>query len=328
MGSEQGQRSGRAFALRIVAATGLAMAFCLGVYALLEGTSSGRGLVSFTFLLLLPAAICAFVGYVADPWSEKELRSYLMVPVWVLLAVVAVSILALQEGVICIIMLAPIWFASGAAGVIVTYALRRRLRDGRTYCMALLAAPLLMMQVEPLLALPEAERTVSRSIIIDASPEDIWPLLRGIPDVRPDEGQWNISQDVVGVPRPRGAWLDSEGLGAQRWASWEREISFREVITDWHVNRSIGWRFVFDHAEGWQFTDRHLMPESPYFRVVSGGYSLRPLANGRTQVTLGTRYWMRTPVNPYSALWGEVFLGDIENNLLAIVKQRAESLGR
>jgi hypothetical protein len=33
---------------------------------------------------------------------------------------------------------------------------------------------------------------------------------------------------------------------------------------------------------------------------------------------------MRTPVNGYSALWGEMFIGDMEANLLAIVKQRAE----
>ena len=39
---------------------------------------------------------------------------------------------------------------------------------------------------------------------------------------------------------------------------------------------------------------------------------------------IDTHYWMRTPVNIYAALWGEFFLGDIENNLLALVKQRAE----
>jgi hypothetical protein len=326
MDSEQGQRSRRALTLRITAAVAAALAFCLGVYAILEGSGSGSGsgLISFTFLLLLPAVVCAFVAYVADPWGEKGLGSYLKVPVWILLAVIGASILALQEGVICIVMLAPLWLGSGAAGALATYKLRRRLRDGRTYCMALLAAPLVMMQVEPLLPLPQGERTVARAVVIDASPEQIWPLLRGITDVRADEGRWNVSQDVVGVPRPRGARLVGEGLGAQRLASWDREISFLEVITEWEANRRIGWHFVFDDAEGWQFTDRHLMPESPYFRIVSGGYSLQPLAPGRTKVTLETRYWMRTPVNAYSALWGEAFLGDIQNNLLAIIEQRAE----
>jgi hypothetical protein len=29
------------------------------------------------------------------------------------------------------------------------------------------------------------------------------------------------------------------------------------------------------------------------------------------------------PVNGYSALWGKLFLGDVENSLLALIKQRA-----
>ena len=41
-------------------------------------------------------------------------------------------------------------------------------------------------------------------------------------------------------------------------------------------------------------------------------------------MTLDTRYRIRTPVNAYSAWWGEVFLGDIHDNLLAVIKARAE----
>jgi hypothetical protein len=66
------------------------------------------------------------------------------------------------------------------------------------------------------------------------------------------------------------------------------------------------------------------MPDSRYFRVTTGGYRMEPMGGGRTRVTIHTRYWMQTPVNAYSRLWGEVFLGDIEANLLALIRQRAE----
>jgi hypothetical protein len=33
---------------------------------------------------------------------------------------------------------------------------------------------------------------------------------------------------------------------------------------------------------------------------------------------------MKTRLNGYAALWGELFLGDLESNLLALVKGRAE----
>lgn len=317
-------RDYRGAGLRVAAAVAVALAFGLGVYALLEATRPANGLISFSFLLMLPAAVSAFVAYVADPWGERRLGAYMMVPVWLLVAVIVVSIFVLKEGVVCVIMLSPLWLGSGVVGASVTYHLRRWLKRGRAYGLAVLALPLLVMQVEPHIPLPAADAVVTRTVIVEAPAERIWPLLRGIPDVRPGEGRWNLSQDVIGVPRPQGARLVGEGVGAERLAKWGTQVSFRERITEWSPGRRIGWRFIFDDIDGWRFTDRHLAPDSAYFRVTTGGYSLAPLGPDRTRVTLETRYWMKTPVNGYSALWGEVFLGDLEGNLLALVKQRAE----
>lgn len=301
-----------------------AAAFALGVYALLEVVRPSSGLVSFSFLLITPAAICAFVAYFADLEGDAPAGRYWSIPLWTLLAVIVIGGLVLREGVICIVLLSPLWAVSGFAGVALTYNLRKRIRDGRKYCCALLALPLVAIQIEPSISLPEQRYTVTRSEVVAATPERIWPLLRGIPDVRADEGRWNLSQDVIGVPRPLGARLVGEGVGAARLAHWGREIAFREEITHWQPNQAIAWRFVFDGGAGWQFTDRHLVPDGPYFRVEHGGYSLTPIDAGRTRVTISTTYWIRTPVNAYSAAWGEVFLGDLENNLLAIVRGRAE----
>jgi hypothetical protein len=118
--------------------------------------------------------------------------------------------------------------------------------------------------------------------------------------------------------------LVGEGIGADRWAYWGQDIRFRERITEWQVERRIAWSFIFDEMSAWDFTDRHLRPDSPYFRVTAGGYRLEPIGPDRTRVVLETSYLMRTPVNAYSALWGELFLGDLESNLLAVIKQRAE----
>lgn len=249
----------------------------------------------------------------------------MMMPLWLLGATILLSIPVLKEGVICIVMLAPLWIASGLVGAYVTYRLRGRAGDrGTSYCMAVLAMPLIAMQVEPMIPLPDATVTVSRSIIVEASPDQIWPLLRGIPDVRPGDGTWTFTQDVLGVPRPLGAHMLGDGIGAVRMADWGRQVRFREHIIDWQPGRSIGWRFDFRGLDAWQFTDRHLMPDSAYFKVTTGGYRMEPAGPSRTRVIIDTHYWMQTPVNGYSRLWGELFLGDIEKNLLALIKQRAE----
>lgn len=322
-------RRTRTATTRIGAATALALAFALGVYLLLEATRPVDGLVSFSFLLILPAAVCAFVAYVGDPFAERSRRTYLQIPLWILLAVVIVSLAVLREGVICIILLAPLWLVSGLVGVSITYAMRRRGNtDGRLYCSALFLIPLAATQIEPYVPLPTAAAIVSRSIVIHAPTADIWPLLRGIPDVQPGEGRWTVSQDVIGIPKPLGAHMVGDGIGADRFARWGHNIRFRERITRWQPGREIAWRFIFDDIAGWAYTDRHLMPDNGYFRVTTGGYRMEPLGDGRTRVTVYTRYRVTTPVNAYSRLWGELFLGDLENNLLAVVKQRAERTSR
>lgn len=309
---------------RIVGASLVALTFCLGIYWLLDTAQPSRGLIGITFLLVLPAAISAFISYVADPWARRSLSAYLQVPVILVAATCLVSVVFLQEGAICIFMLSPLWLLSGMGGTLLTFHMRARLKRGRLFCGGLMALPILAMQVEPSLPVPEATVTVSRSVVIKASAERIWPLLEGIPDVREGEGRWNVSQDLVGVPRPLGAHLTGRGVGAQRMARWTHGITFREHIVDWHPGHRIGWRFIFEDSDGWHFTDRHLIPDSDYLRVTEGGYTMECLSEGRTRVTLRTVYWMKTPLNGYAALWGELFLGDLEDNILAVVKQRAE----
>lgn len=310
--------------LRIGAAVAMSVAILMGVYLLLEAVQPNGGLISFSFLLILPAAICAFATYVGDPLGERNRAFYMGLPFWLLGAVMLISIPVLREGVICVVMLAPLWIISGIAGAYATYRLRDRAGDRGTYCIAVLVLPLAAMQVEPAIPLPQDTATVTRAILVNATPDEIWPLLRGIPDVRPNEGTWTITQDVLGVPRPVGAYMLGEGIGATRMANWERQVRFRERITDWRPGQAIAWRFDFRGLNAWQFTDRHLMPDSRYFKVTTGGYRMEPAGAGRTRVIIDTHYWMRTPVNFYSRLWGEFFLGDIQTNLLALIKQRAE----
>lgn len=318
-------RSLRPVLIRIVAAIGAALAFCLGVYLLLDAVRPDSGLIGFSFLLVLPAVVCAFVAYVADPWREHSIRVYLLVPLWLLLAVMPVSIIFLKEGAICVVILSPLWMISGMAGSGFTYWARHRIRDGKNYCMALVVIPLVSMQIEPTIVLPVSAFTVEREIVVNATPDKIWPLLEGIPDVKNGEGAWNFSQDIIGVPRPIGAKLVGKNVGADRLAKWTYGINFREQITQWEPNRSISWNFIFDNLEGWEFTDRHLLPDSHYYGVTDGGYAMTPISRSQTRVKIHTSYWVKTPVNTYSSIWGEVFIGDLENNLLALIKNRAEN---
>lgn len=308
---------------RLVGVFLFVLAFALIVYQLLEAARPSAGLISISFLVLLPIALTALLTFLADPWKTRTKGQYFALSGWLMLAVFIASVVLLQEGTICVVMLMPVWVPSSLFGAWITWKLRHRSGDGRTYCSTLILAPLLAMTIEAALPLPTAEETVTRSTVIAASPETLWPLVEGIPNVRPGEGRWNITQDLIGVPRPRGARLVGTGIGADRHALWGDGIRFRERIVAWERGRRIHWTFHFDDFQGWEMTDRHLLPDSSHFKVVRGGYDLEPLGGGRTRVTLSTTYRASTLVNGYGRLWGRLILGDLENNLLALISQRA-----
>ncbi|MBO9518016.1 MAG: SRPBCC family protein [Porphyrobacter sp.] len=313
--------------LRIIAAIGIAGVYALLCYALVDWARPDTGFVSISFALIQPAAISAFVCYVADPLAGRRRRFYLLVPLWLFIGMIVIAAFLLQEGAVCIAMLAPVWLISGLLGAHLAFRLRKRdqVDEAAVFLSpAILALPLVLMPIEAALPVPEATYSVRREIIIDASADLVWPLMEGIPDVHEDEGRWNVTQDLLGVPRPLSARLSGKGPGSIRFASWEHDVAFREIVTQWLPGRKIHWRFDFDGSEGWEFTDRHLRPDSTYLQVLDGGYTLSPLPNGKHLLTLETRYIARTPFNSYASLWGELFLGDLEMNLLEMIRARAE----
>ena len=315
---------------RIALALLVAAGWAILCYFLVDVVRPDEGFVTVSFVMIQPAAINAFIAIVGDPLRRRRLRFYLLVPLVSAAGMIVVSIFALQEGAVCVVMLSPLWVLFGMAGTGLAWKLRPRETEldhvGDTFqAHGLLVLPLLAMALESMLPVPVAHYTVTREVVIDAPAEDIWPMMQGMGSVAPDEGQWNVSQSVIGLPRPEGAWLESEGLGAIRNARWQRGVVFSEVVTDWQPDQRIGWQFDFAGSRGWDITDPHLRPDGPYMRIETGGYELERLPDGKHVLRLHTTYAAQTHFNGYASLWGELFLGDIQANVLEVIRQRAES---
>ncbi len=316
-------------AKRIAMALAVAAGWAILCYFLVDVVRPDEGFVTVSFALIQPAAINAFVAVVGDPLRRRTLRYYLLVPLVTAGGMIAVSIFVLQEGAVCVAMLSPLWVMFGIAGTSIAWKLRPRDTEvdhvGDTFkAHGLLVLPLLAMVVEAQLPVPVEGYTVTREVVIDAPADAIWPMMQGMGAVAPDEGQWNVSQSLIGLPRPEGAWLQGEGLGATRHARWQRGVAFSEVVTDWQPEVRIGWRFDFAGSTGWDITDPHLRPDGPYMRIETGGYELERLPDGRHLLRLHTTYAAQTHFNGYASLWGELFLGDIQANVLEVIRQRAE----
>ena len=315
-------------ARRIIAGCAIAALWAIGTYFLAERANS-NGTVAISFAIVQPTAINAFLAWVCDPLARRGRIYYSLVPVFSAVRMVAIAVVVLREGAVCVAMFTPIWVVCGLVGSLLTYKLRKRSGAHPDYSATfrahgLLALPLMIMPLEAGLPIPSAQYSVIDEIVIAAPAEEIWPLMQGMGNVQASEGRWNFSQDVLGLPRPHAAWLEGSGVGAIRQARWQRGVAFREVLDIWQPNQRIGWRFDFAGSTGWDVTDPHLQPDGPQMQILSGEYVLIPLDEGRNLLRLKTRYVARTHFNAYAALWGERLLGDIQGNMLAAIKARAE----
>jgi hypothetical protein len=301
----------------------LALVIALSAYLLFAGFRSGSvWFASLWFLALLPAVLCALICYIGDPDRTRRPAFYWLTPVILCGLVCIASVFFLHEGVVCLIMISPIWLGSGWAGA---FALRsQRRRSDRTLQSSFLIIPLVAALVEAQMPIPHEMVTLSRSVTIAAAPAEIWPYAVSSRGIGPDEGRWTITHNLIGIPRPRDSVIDRAGVGGVRTAYWGDHVNFEERVVEWAPGRKLGWVFNFANSSVQDYTDKHISPDGEFLKVDSGDYTLRPLGDGRTEVTLTTRYIAMTHVNPYAKLWGELMMGDVQDNVLAIIKGRAE----
>lgn len=310
---------------RLLSGFALALTLALSAYLLFSFSKAGGAwFASLWFLALLPAVLCALICYIGDPDQNRPASFYWWVPVALIGIVDAGSIMVLHEGVICLIMLSPIWLASGWAGAFLLRAQRRSI--GRnTLQSSFLIIPLIAGVVEGQIPVPHEQVLLTRSVLVRATPSEIWPYAVSNRSIGAREGRWTITHNIIGLPRPRATVMKGVGLGAVREAYWGDHINFEENITQWAPGQKLGWRFGFSNSSLQDYTDKHISPDGQFLKIDSGDYTLRQISPGTTQLTLNTRYIAMTHVNPYARLWGEFLLGDTEDNILTIIKARSEA---
>jgi len=292
-----------------------------------EFARSSLGLViSLSMLFVLPASVAALLVFLTDMSGKKARTHYTRFPIWMMGIILVSSALILREGVICVLMVTPFWWLGAWFGSRAVYRLQEKYKvGGGLNCLMLAALPFLTLFAENQLPQPSQEIIVTRSIIIDASAENIWPLLVQLNDIQPDEGRWNITQDLLGVPRPSMASLDLSVSPPIRHAKWGENISFEEHVTQFEVNQKMGWDFVFPNDSVSQYTDRHISADGYHLKIKSGSYEMVARSPSQTELILTTEYRATSPVNFYAKLWGELILGDIQENILNLIQSRANS---
>ena len=227
------------------------------------------------------------------------------------------------EGVICLVMAAPIALALAAVGAGFGHALSR-MGPGAGRQPALWA-----VGVVPLLVAGEAAAPpvlpllpVTTAVTVDAPPDVVWEHVVSFSEL-PPPSDWALR---TGIAYPIRATIDGAGVGAVRRCEFTTG-AFVEPITVWEPGRRLAFsvreqpspmreRGVFGEIDA-----HHL---NGYFVSERGQFLLTALPGGRTRLEGTTWYRHRIGPTAYWRLWSDAVLHRIHGRVLRHVAALAE----
>lgn len=290
---------------------------------------AGTGLVSVTYMFVLPVAIGAIPVLLSlptlaagRPWV-RPYRMWILVP-WITVLGFFLAAWALDlEDILCLLIMgAPfILLSTLVIFLVVLSNIRRERRRSAALCIA--ALPFLIAPLEARLADVEEVRTVRTEVTVRAAPDVVWGHVIRVQPITAEEAgtTW---LDRIGIPRPIEAVLEGEGVGALRVGRFETGLRFVERVTDWEEDRRIRFEVAIDRATlRDRIFDRHVL-EGDRADIVSAGYTITPLGDGRVRLELSSAYWLRTRLNWYAGWWGDRIVRDFQERLLGVIRTRLE----
>jgi hypothetical protein len=282
--------------------------------------------MSGSFALLAPISVSAVTVFVAELRARRTWAYYFWMGALVNLLFVVGTFLVHIEGLICVILAAPLFaIIGGVAGLIVGAVFRwTRWMRRVTYCCALL--PIVLGVYEHYVPLPQNVHTIERTITIAAPRADVWDQLMATPRIHPEEIQDGLMYRI-GVPLPESACAAEMPDGSLlRWIRMGKGIQFDQVSTDWQVGRRVRWQYRFaSDSFPPRALDDHVRIGGEYFDLLDTEYSIRSIGRGTTSLHVSMRYRVSTRFNWYAQTVAELFVSNFEETALRFYARRAEA---
>lgn len=300
----------------------------LGVFAGVGLTLAAVALGTLVFgsyggalFLLTPFAIGAVSGYIANYRGDiGGGQTASTVTIAVLLGSLMLMVVAL-EGLICIIMAAPLGLGMALLGGVLGRAMAletRRPMGQPLQCIALLP---LMFAVENVLP-PSAHFDTEQTIAVAAPPEAVW---RSILSTDPVEGPLALPFRL-GVAYPLRGEVAGEGVGAVRYGEFSTGTAI-ERMTEWVPNRKLAFEVVRDipgMRELSPYEHVHAPHVIGYFRTISTSFELVPRSDGGTDIVERTSHELRLDPVPYWLPMAQWIVRQNNARVLAHIRMHAE----
>ena len=283
----------------------------------------GFGQYGAVLFLVTPLVMGMVAGFVFNRPVVQSTGATLGVGLLVTLFAGGVLVALAFEGLICLIMAAPIVMPTALAGAI----LGKWVAECTTAGSGQIAGVVLAI---PFLSGAEAltrqvpERVVLTTVEVDAAPEVVWKRIVEFPDLPPPE-DWFFR---CGIACPMRARITGEGVGAVRHCEFSTG-DFVEPITAWEEPDRLAFDVVDQPDPMVELTPwRHIHPphlEDRSLQSRRGEFRLVDLGAGRTR--LEGRTWYTFDMHPqgYWTLWSDFSIHRIHRRVLDHIRTLAEA---
>ncbi len=277
-----------------------------------------------SFVLLVPILVGAVAVYLAERVERRSWSDYFWIGVVANALFVFGAFLIMIEGIICVVLAAPLFGLIGGLGGLAMGAVCRWTRWPRHTMYGVAALPLLLGGFEQHLPVPQDVHSVERAYIVSASPERIWSQLVVAESIRPSEigTAWMYR---IGVPLPESAITEVIDGMEVRHIRMGKGIHFDQVAADWEPNRRVRWLYRFSSDSFPQGAlDDHVRIGGAHFDVLDTEYALLPVKGG-TELRARMSYRVSTPFNWYARPIAEILVGNFEDAALRFYGHRAQA---
>ncbi len=298
--------------------------------AALQGVAAGVGIgaVSFALYVLVFKSYSAAV-FLGTPFTMGAAAGYLynrgetkpntlgLGALTVAIALLSTLLFAL-EGVVCILMAAPIAVPLGMLGAEVGARIAQERRESSP---ALLSAILLAL---PLFAAVDARlrtpplREVRTAIEIDAPPRAVWPHVVAFADID-EPPAWFFR---LGIAYPVRARLVGSGVGAVRHCEFSTG-PFVEPVTAWEEPSRLAFSVSAQPPPMTEWSPyRHVHAQHlvDTLRSRRGEFRLVPLEGGRTRLEGSTWYELSMEPQSYWAFFSDLLIHRIHTRVLEHIR--------
>lgn len=282
-----------------------------------------ESLASISFFFFVPAIIGVIPLMFINKERLRTYKAFIFIP-WLTLGCFFTTLYFCGvEDFLCILILAAPFFILGTIGALLYVLYLINKGKGKHKLYSILIIPFLISPIEQVVDSPCDIYAVPSEILISAQPSEIWDNIIEVKTIHSSEYDRGIF-NMMGIPRPISAQVNSKKVGGQRIGNFENGLRFIENIVLYHENEKVAFDITVDNSSvGDEVFEQHVL-KGNYFKFVDACYELRETESGSTILYLTTRYQLKSKINFYGKFWADIMLRDFQDRLLDVIKNRCE----